>query len=85
MKKLKLDIEMLQVDTFDTLPDRGSGEGSVRGNELSELCQPVTQFSGCCSGQATCNNMTCNSCQDTTNVGHCFCTECVTCWNCADA
>ncbi|HEX2076409.1 MAG TPA: hypothetical protein VHG08_01835 [Longimicrobium sp.] len=81
MKKLKLDIELLQVDTFDTHPNGVSAEGTVRGNQFTDLCQPATQY--CHSGQATCD--TCNSCQNSTAVGDCFCTECVTCWNCADA
>ena len=85
MKKLRLDVEQLQVDTFDALPSGVSAAGTVRGNELTELCQPSNLISNCCSGQATCNNTTCTSCQDTTQVGGCFCTECPTCWNCADA
>ncbi len=85
MKKLKLDIELLQVDTFEALPNRVPAEGSVRGNEFTQLCQPSNLVTNCCSGQATCNNATCTSCQDTTRMGECFCTECVTCWNCAEA
>lgn len=83
MKKLRLDVEQLQVDTFHAHPEHPSGSGTVRGNGLTELCEPTNVISACCSGQATCN--TCNSCQDTTRVGECFCTECVTCWNCAEA
>ena len=83
MKKLRLDIERLQVDTFDALPSGARAEGTVRGNAFTELCQPSQLYTNCCSGQATCNS--CNSCQDTTRVGGCFCTECPTCWNCAEA
>ena len=83
MRKLKLDIEQLKVDTFEAHPSRVSAEGTVRGNGLTDLCEPTYLYTNCCSGQATCN--TCNSCQDTTRVGECFCTECPTCWNCAEA
>ena len=75
MRKLKLDLDTLQVETFDAHPSQEDAEGTVHGQQVS---QQFCSFN--CSNQATCNNMSCNSCQDTTRVGGCFCTECASCW-----
>ncbi len=77
MDKLKLDLDMLQVETFDALPAQDAAEGTVHGQQNSVNFCEITPG---CSNRATCNNMTCNSCQDTTQVGGCFCTECQSCW-----
>lgn len=57
MKKLTLDLDQLQVDTFDTYPERNAGQGTVRGMGPSESCLTDICGYGCtgnwCQGETT--------------------------------
>ncbi len=47
MKKLRLDVETLAVQTFDTVTKAGKGKGTVRGHD------PSNQFTFCFTQQGT--------------------------------
>ena len=53
MRKLKLDVGALRVQSFDALPGRGRAAGTVRANEGTADC----------SGEESCGYLT--LCQDT--------------------
>jgi hypothetical protein len=77
MKKLKLEVEALHVESFEAQAGDAPGVGTVRGlvhtfNEVSCGC-PVTDLAHTCG------------CPDSSVRNDCFCTEYQTCWNCADA
>lgn len=80
MKKLRLEIEALQVDSFAPSADAAPAVGTVHG---AQLTQAVTcaQSCGC---PVTDRAHTCG-CPDTSMINPCFCTEYQTCWNCDDA
>lgn len=65
MRKLRLDIDALQVDSFDAEPRRIVTKGTV---DALEATLPA--------------DATCTSCQTTTRIGNCFCTECASCFDC---
>ena len=65
MRKLKLDLDALTVDSFESEPRRIVTRGSV---DALAATLPA--------------DATCTSCQQTTRVGNCFCTECVSCFDC---
>ncbi|MFL5384004.1 MAG: hypothetical protein ACJ8GN_15895 [Longimicrobiaceae bacterium] len=80
MKKLKLEIESLSVETFAAQDRAPAGAGTVRGQQFTDAvtCRescgcPVTDLAHTCT------------CPDTSNYNPCFCTEWQTCWDCADA
>lgn len=55
-KKLKLDLEQLNVDTFESqAPERGN-RGTVRGH-ASDWCD--TQYDPTCNGYGTCGIYPC--------------------------
>lgn len=97
MKKLKLDMDALQVDTFTTA-DSGTGRGTVRGHVTLLHCSTQCDTEGnTCDGGHTCNaEFSCNgeyscalSCTDCTtnrcdtNVQTCGQFSCVyTCGSC---
>ena len=63
MKKLKLEIEALEVETFE--PTAGREEhGTVRGylTAYYELCQPGDTWQRTCTCEPTCNAQTCYTC-----------------------
>ncbi|HEX2077006.1 MAG TPA: hypothetical protein VHG08_04830 [Longimicrobium sp.] len=41
MKKLRLELDTLQVDSFATLPDHAEGIGTVEGHSGPILCNPA--------------------------------------------
>lgn len=82
-KKLKLEIENVQVESFDTVPAE-AGRGTVRGQiTAAESCEVVTDCT-CrtycqCTGQWTCPDNplgTCDggsTCYGTCHTGACAC------------
>lgn len=63
MKKLKLEIDALRVETFE--PADGAGErGTVRGHLSAyyELCNPGDTWQASCTCEPTCNAATCYNC-----------------------
>lgn len=72
MKKIRLELDRLEVESFEAEPDRGRGRGTVRGNmpwtELVTRCQ-CTDWETCvesCGGSCeltlcspTCQLVTC--------------------------
>jgi hypothetical protein len=76
MKKLKLEVEALHVETFSPEAAAHASVGTVRGQEVTtpESCGcPVTDLAHTCT------------CPNTSNGPPCFCTEWQTCWDCADS
>jgi len=51
MKKITLNLDALNVETFDTLPDAGSAlKGTVHGNETNVYAECATAAgTGCCT------------------------------------
>ena len=77
MKKLKLEIEALRVESFEPDDGEGSHGGTVHGRVhytvVDQSCGcPVTDLAHTCT------------CADTSERADCFCTEAQTCWNCQD-
>jgi hypothetical protein len=63
MKKLKLEVEALAVESFE--PAGGGGEGgTVRGylTAYYELCYPGDTWQASCTCELTCNARTCFNC-----------------------
>jgi len=79
MKKLKLEIEALQVDTFEPAAAEADA-GTVQGQEVTQW-QTCPQSCGC---PVTDLAHTC-TCPDTSAYNPCFCTEWQTCWDCQDS
>jgi hypothetical protein len=63
MKKLKLEIDALRVETFAS-HEEGSELGTVRGylSAYYELCQPGDTWQMSCTCEPTCNANTCYNC-----------------------
>ena len=80
MKKLKLEIETLHVDSFEPAAGAAADTGTVRGAELTQF-QTCVQSCGC---PVTDRAHTCG-CPDTSMNNPCFCTEWQTCWNCEES
>lgn len=77
MRKLKLEIDSLRVESFE--PAAGpDGPGTVRGylTAYYELCHEGDTWQQSCTCEATCNARTCYSCA--THCGSCA-TACGTC------
>ena len=55
MRKLKLELDALQVESFEAMPDAGRRIGTVRGNEGTSGCS-VEEV---CSGDETCFGESC--------------------------
>ncbi|HEU0012485.1 MAG TPA: hypothetical protein VFQ45_02315 [Longimicrobium sp.] len=59
MRKLKLDLDELEVQSFDTTTDPGAPRGTVHGAETDEeTCEKSCWWGTCelhCSGGGTCN------------------------------
>lgn len=70
MRKMRLQLESLAVETFDTGPDRALGRGTVRGQE--DTMEPAVSDAGTCRcpdttlGQPTVNQASC---------GHTYCNQ----------
>lgn len=56
MKKLRLHLEALRVDTFATTPESDRGRGTVDGHQESGFCTPI------CTFNLTDVTKTCKSC-----------------------
>jgi hypothetical protein len=56
MKKLKLDLDRLEVESFGSEPARGEREGAVQAHQSGlETCYPCTDWDSCLgSCQASC-------------------------------
>ena len=78
MKKLRLEIDTLQVETFESAAQR-SGHGTVRGllTAYYELCQPGDTWQQTCTCELTCNANTCYNCGS--GGGTAGCTAGITC------
>jgi hypothetical protein len=63
MRKLKLEIEALEVESFEPAAVRGE-RGTVRGHLSAyyEPCQPGDTWQMSCTCEATCNAATCYNC-----------------------
>jgi hypothetical protein len=79
VRKLKLEIEALQVESFAATGRKTPDAGTVRGQELTQAVTcpqscgcPVTDLAHTCT------------CPDTSAYNPCFCTEWQSCW-CQDA
>ncbi|HEU0053200.1 MAG TPA: hypothetical protein VFQ39_08475 [Longimicrobium sp.] len=51
MKKMKLDLDALVVDTFDALPGDERAEGTVHAHQTDYYADCATVASGCCTNQ----------------------------------
>lgn len=70
MKKLKLDVHALRVDSFESGAEREPELGTVHGNDATSLC----------SGQASCQVTVCQA------TCYCPYTSLASCWgNCPTA
>lgn len=73
MRKLRLDLDQLTVDTFDTLVN-AKEKGTVIGEQCS--CETVCSCPGCPTCVVTeCNDDTCYTCGESCG-GSCYYTEC---------
>lgn len=92
MKKLKLRMDALRVESFETVAGPGAARGTVRGNEPTAGCTETanpecTQAFACetygdCTMYGSCEGTCGNSCVDTCQVS-CYgtCDEtCATCY-----
>lgn len=63
MRKLKLEIDALQVESFESASEGGQ-PGTVRGylSAYYELCQPGDTWQNTCTCEPTCNANTCYNC-----------------------
>jgi hypothetical protein len=63
MRKLKLEIDALRVETFEPFAGR-DGRGTVHGHLSAyyEICQPGDTWQQSCTCEATCNAATCYNC-----------------------
>jgi hypothetical protein len=76
MKKLKLRMDDLRVESFETIAGNGGARGTVPGNEPSVMC------SNTCTANADCtNDFACETYGDCTLAGSCE----GTCGNSCDA
>jgi hypothetical protein len=70
MRKLKLEIDALQVETFAPTAGR-AGTGTVRGHLTAyyEICSPDQTGEQTCTCEPTCNADTCYNCGGTGGCG----------------
>lgn len=77
MKKLKLDLDNLRVDSFDTTPAEGNGgRGTVFGHAESFQygCTDGASCDSCAGSCGTCEASCCGTCNTCyTNCGTCPC------------
>lgn len=72
MRKLKLSLENLQVETFDAQPAPNDVRGTVQGLETS-TCQPdAYSCNGLCSNATNCPFEDCGSAQFNSCQGSCW-------------
>jgi len=76
MNKLKLDVESLNVQTFDTGSGSGSGAGTVRGH-TGEFCIDDLPTIATCEGMGSCPKSACGPTCGNTMVNTC---QSCTCW-----
>lgn len=57
MAKLNLDVDRLQVESFEASAPSGAGRGTVRGHEWSTTCD--SQYDATCHGYGTCGIFPC--------------------------
>lgn len=70
MRKIKLDLDALQIETFDTLPDeRAVLAGTVRGHETVATC-PTDEYAQCATAAVS------NCCTDGADVGCSYAPQC---------
>ena len=64
MKKIRLDLDALAVETFSTTRDDEAARGTVRGHLSAyyELCHEGDTWQQSCTCEATCNAATCYNC-----------------------
>jgi hypothetical protein len=64
MKKIRLDLEALTVETFATTKDDEAARGTVRGHLSAyyEFCHVDDTWQQSCTCEATCNAATCYNC-----------------------
>ena len=64
MKKIRLNLDALAVETFATTKDDDASRGTVRGHLSAyyELCNPGDTWQQSCTCEATCNAATCYNC-----------------------
>ncbi len=64
MKKIRLDLDRLSVESFATERDGGPGKGTVRGHLSAyyELCHAGDTWQVSCTCEPTCNAQTCHNC-----------------------
>ena len=76
MSKLRLDIDALEIEAFDTLPEKHEDdEGTVRAHQSPTGVSAASCFDPTCRAEWESCGATCETCQET----------CDTCWNtCAD-
>ncbi|HEX6370712.1 MAG TPA: hypothetical protein VF006_17450 [Longimicrobium sp.] len=73
MKKLRLNLDQLAVDSFDTaVPEEK--KGTVFGEQCT--CQTICTCPGCPTCDNTCPNTCAYSCDDMSCGGSCWYTEC---------
>jgi hypothetical protein len=80
MKKIKLDVDALDVESFE--PSEAKGErGTVKGllTAYYELCHEGDTWQGSCTCEPTCNADTCYNCQSAGCTPACPLTQGSTC------
>lgn len=78
MRKIRLDIEELEVESFDTAEGRGKA-GTVRGHGFTQLGCVPSEFSDCATCLEGCprDTLTCfASCRMTNGHGACIDPNC---------
>lgn len=82
MKKLKLDLGALRVETFVAGLERAPSAGTIRANASGvETCGPVTYCADTCVCADTSPRPSCDDCswQDCSGGDSCAVTNCLTC------
>lgn len=90
MRKLKLELDTLQVESWETEADGGRERGTVLGRALTEDCQKVVlPYTQACSGAILCTyvqtcKVTCDdrTCRETCLETHCPDTCLASCASC---
>lgn len=57
MKKITLDVDALQVESFAAETEQGGRRGTVHGNATLRLCNPTAFY--CTLGYNTCDQASC--------------------------
>lgn len=72
MRKLKLEIDSLQVESFEAHAAKGQ-RGTVRGllTAYYELCNVDDTWQVSCTCEPTCNAQTCYNCSAACGSAHC--------------